>query len=43
MREDGENIMEVESYILNPSRHTVHTQTTTNMSGLRKPVDRVGD
>lgn len=43
MREDGDNIMEVESYILNPSHHTVHMQTTTNMSGHRKPVDRVGD
>ena len=41
MRADGDNIMEVDSYILNPARRT--HMSTANITGLGKPVDRVRD
>ena len=41
MRADGDNIMEVDSYILNPARRT--HMSTVNMTPLGKPVDRVCD
>ncbi|KAM5536927.1 hypothetical protein V8D89_009474 [Ganoderma adspersum] len=41
MRTDGDNVMEVDSYILNPGgrRH----MSTTNMTGLGKPMDRMSN